>query len=97
MMMCALHQVGDEDVAGSGLFHCDVCCRHFQSEDILTEHLKKSTQHKKQKRRQKIEAEAEAKDQMRAPKRIRRVSGAGDDVEMSTQIPVESSSVPLLI
>ena len=91
-------QVGDEDVAGLGHFHCDVCCRHFQSEDILKEHVKKSKDHKKQVKRIRIETEAEEKDQMRANKRIRRSSHEVEMASVSTNQDdnletVESSNV----
>lgn len=74
-------KTGDEDVKGSGLFHCDVCVRYFETQIVLEEH-QKSKAHKKNKKRQSWEDEMAAKEAASLPKRIRRSSGTQIDLEM---------------
>lgn len=74
-------KLGDEDVKGSGLFHCNCCVRYFETQVILEEH-ERSKAHKKNKRKQNWEEEMAAKEASTLPKRIRRTSGAQNDLEM---------------
>ena len=74
-------KTGDEDVKGSGLFHCNVCVRYFETQVILDEH-ERSKAHKKSKRRQNWEDEMAAKEDATKPKRVRRNSGPQLDLEM---------------
>lgn len=74
-------KVGDEDVRGSGKFHCDVCVRFFESQSVLDDH-ERSKAHKKAKKRQNWEDEMAAKEAESIPKRRRRSSGTGVDGDM---------------
>ncbi|KAI1289296.1 hypothetical protein HDE_09098 [Halotydeus destructor] len=74
---------GDEDLPGHGQHYCTVCSRHFVSEDVLVNHKKSNSQHKKILRRQiKEDAEEERmSDLMKSGKR--KSISESNDIEMN--------------
>ena len=53
--------MGDEDVAGQGMFYCESCCRFFASSAVLEEH-EGSKAHKKEVKKRKWDDAMEAKE-----------------------------------